>query len=164
MRKISANPSHTEHRHTWGGRGRLSDAGSATSISHIPPAIDQSPKSQLHAHAHTHMEERVGETGWQPELEAVALTNGGLIWHRATQSYSRDTNMHIRCVHMCSFTHTRTHMHTLSLSRTRNRKAVPRAHIAKKWSICERVLRLYKQSLDSIFSESCSLNSINLQC
>lgn len=47
MRKISANPSHTEHWRMW-GEGRLSDAGLATSISHIPPAIDQSPKSQLY--------------------------------------------------------------------------------------------------------------------
>lgn len=31
------------------GRGRLQDAGLATSISHVPPAIDQSPELQLRA-------------------------------------------------------------------------------------------------------------------
>ncbi len=150
MRKISANPSHTEHRHMWGEGGFRMQAW-------LPPS-HTFPRQSIKApnHSCTHREEGVGETVWQPELEAIALTNGGLIWHGDTQSYSWDTNMHIRSMHMCT--------HTISSVRqTTTHKAEPRAHIAGKWSICEIVLWLYKQALDSIFSESCSLNSINLQ-
>lgn len=147
MRKISANPSHTEHQHMWGEGGFRMQAWLLPSHT-FPRQSIKAPN-----HSCTHREEGVGETVWQPELEAIALMNGGLIWHRATQSYSQDTNMHISCMHMCR--------HAIS-SQKFTHKAVLRAH-AVKCSISEKVFWLHKQALDSVFSESCSFNSINLQ-
>lgn len=100
----------TEHPPHVGVRAGFGDAGLATFISHIPPAIDQSRKSQLRTQG-------VGDTVWQAELVAIALMNGILAWHGATQSDPWDLAMHTRLVRtVCAATH----------------KAVPRAHIGEE--------------------------------
>lgn len=151
MREISANPSHRVHRHMWGEGGFPMQAWLPSSHT-FPRQLIKAPN-----HSCTRRDEGVGDTVWQAELVAIPLTNGGLIWHRATQSNSWDSNMHIRsmlteCVQkqFPSQRHATTH------------KAVPRAHIAGTGSICEVVTWLYKQAQDPICSEGCSLKSVNL--
>ena len=139
-----------------GTRGPSEALGCRLGYLHLTHSPGNRSKPRITA---AHGEEEVGETGWQPELEAIALTNSGLVWHRAIQSCSRDfRNMHIRCALTV-----RPHRQSPSLRHTPTHKAAPGEYIVWTWSICEIVFIQYKQARDPLCTESCSLNPVNLQ-
>lgn len=157
MRKISANPSHRASAHV--GRERLSDTGLATSISQIPQAIDQSPKSQLHTQGRT--------SRWDSMTAWIVCFFGGFFalmnrWPDLTQRHSFAL-LGYKYGHKV---HTYTKTWFLSVRYTGDRESSAQSvySVLCKWSICETVFWLYKYALDAICSESCSLNSVNLQC
>lgn len=116
MRKISANPSHTEHWHAWAEGGFQTRAWLPPSHTFLRQSI-KAPKSQLYTHR--------GRSRW----DSVTAQIGGCctdkwrprLTERDDQSDSGDTNMHMMWVAMCG---------AKKKSKFKHRRAIPRVSCA----------------------------------